>query len=160
MSKHLEVIVRGVIEDGEGRILLVRLTPRDWWFLPGGHLDPGESVTECLRRELSEEAQLDVRPSALLAVVENRYRDSGEDRIELNVVLAAFAAGQLGAIEQKLEFRWVTRQELATVEVLPAALKGVALRGAHGPVVVELDGLTGDPNAYDGSRRISWWTPR
>src|SRR5581483_8733895 len=52
--------VRGLVVDGEGRILLVRWERPGaaWWITPGGGADPGESDEETLRRELVEEVGL------------------------------------------------------------------------------------------------------
>lgn len=48
-----------------GRLLLVRRTPTDFmpgmWELPGGHIEPGESIPEAARRELLEETGLQLR---------------------------------------------------------------------------------------------------
>lgn len=49
----------------DGRLLLVRRTPTDFmpgmWELPGGHIEPGESIPEAARRELLEETGLRLR---------------------------------------------------------------------------------------------------
>lgn len=52
---------RVLLLDGEGRTLLFRgsdpARPEDgqWWFTPGGGLEPGESIEQAARRELREE---------------------------------------------------------------------------------------------------------
>jgi 8-oxo-dGTP pyrophosphatase MutT (NUDIX family) len=52
--------VRALIVDPANRVLLVRFTDEfgDWWSLPGGGVEPGESDLEGLTRELSEEVGL------------------------------------------------------------------------------------------------------
>jgi 8-oxo-dGTP pyrophosphatase MutT (NUDIX family) len=54
-----EVVVAGVLIE-EGRVLLChRSRDRKWypnvWDLPGGHVEPGESLAQALKRELFEE---------------------------------------------------------------------------------------------------------
>lgn len=49
-----------VIEDLEGRVLLVRQPYRAGWGLPGGFLKRGETPEECAVREVREEVGLDV----------------------------------------------------------------------------------------------------
>jgi ADP-ribose pyrophosphatase YjhB (NUDIX family) len=62
--------VSGVIMDGRGRVLLLK--HRFWngqrWGLPGGLARRGESLGATLRRELREEAGVDVRAVKLLRV--------------------------------------------------------------------------------------------
>lgn len=53
------VAVRALIRNEKGDILVVKERNHDWWSLPGGGLDYGESVEDCLRRELKEEINLD-----------------------------------------------------------------------------------------------------
>ncbi|RRJ33677.1 NUDIX hydrolase [Halocatena pleomorpha] len=60
-----------------GKLLLVRHEEVDMWVLPGGQLDTGESFHDAARRELAEEAGIDVTYDGLatLTRVEVVYRD-------------------------------------------------------------------------------------
>jgi 8-oxo-dGTP diphosphatase len=63
-----EPIVAGVMIK-DGRILLCHRSPsRRWypdvWDLPGGHVEPGETSTEALKRELLEELGVSVHSLA------------------------------------------------------------------------------------------------
>jgi ADP-ribose pyrophosphatase YjhB (NUDIX family) len=49
-----------LIEDGGGRILLVRQPYREGWGMPGGFLKRGETPEECAVREVREEVGLEV----------------------------------------------------------------------------------------------------
>ena len=49
-----------VIERGDGAVLLVRLSYRNSWGLPGGLLKRGETPEEAALREVKEESSLDV----------------------------------------------------------------------------------------------------
>jgi 8-oxo-dGTP diphosphatase len=58
------------------RILLVRRRDTMDWALPGGTLEWGETLETCLRRELLEEAGVELlRPGALLGVYSHPDRD-------------------------------------------------------------------------------------
>lgn len=56
--------VRAVVVDGEGNVLLIRARDTtmpelgEWWELPGGGLEAGESVAQAVIRELWEEVGL------------------------------------------------------------------------------------------------------
>ena len=51
-------IAAALIDDGEGRLLLVRKVGTPWFMQAGGKIEGGESALCALRRELSEEIGL------------------------------------------------------------------------------------------------------
>lgn len=66
---------RVLLQDGEGRLLLFRAhdpdrpEAGDWWFTPGGGVEPGETLPQAARREVLEETgqvlPLDLGPVVL-----------------------------------------------------------------------------------------------
>jgi ADP-ribose pyrophosphatase YjhB (NUDIX family) len=76
---------RAAIVNGE-RVLLDRThhpEKRPFYWLPGGGVEPGETAVECLRRELIEEASLEIEVGRLLYVSENLFVEGGEYRHEV-----------------------------------------------------------------------------
>lgn len=51
----IRVTLKAVILDDRGRILVVKERGRDWWDIPGGGIDHGETIDQALKRELYEE---------------------------------------------------------------------------------------------------------
>jgi ADP-ribose pyrophosphatase YjhB (NUDIX family) len=54
----LFVGARGVLRDGDGRVLLIRRADNGHWALPAGALEIGESIAEAATREVFEETGL------------------------------------------------------------------------------------------------------
>ena len=79
--------IRGLIVDGERRVLLVRHTygPRQW-HLPGGGVKRRESLVEALHRELREEVGVIVDGDVRLHGVFSNLSEGKSDHISVFVV--------------------------------------------------------------------------
>jgi len=64
-----------IIEIDGGIVLVRRRNPPLGWALPGGFVDPGETVAQAARREAKEETGLDVELIDLLGVYSAPNRD-------------------------------------------------------------------------------------
>jgi len=83
--------VSGFCFDNEGKVLLVREPGEDFWMLPGGTPEDGESFEETLVRELDEEASCDVSEPSLLGAIKVYYpnnpnKKQGENFFQLRFV--------------------------------------------------------------------------
>ncbi|ATP39978.1 DNA mismatch repair protein MutT [Solibacillus sp. R5-41] len=65
-----KIIVTGgaLIKDGTGRILLQKRSDYGDWGLPGGAMEPGESIEETMIREVKEETGINVKEYNFLSV--------------------------------------------------------------------------------------------
>ena len=77
MTRHLDaesssaifrIGVFALIFDDQGRILLGHRRDIDWWNLPGGGMDKGETIDETVCREVREETGLEVKAEQLVGV--------------------------------------------------------------------------------------------
>jgi 8-oxo-dGTP diphosphatase len=67
-STHcFRVSVSALIFEGE-HVLLAHRRAIDWWNLPGGAVDPGETVAEGLRREVREETGMEIEVGQLVGI--------------------------------------------------------------------------------------------
>lgn len=103
-----------------GRLLITQRLPDSHlsglWELPGGKRKPGESIRECLVREIREE--LDIR-----VVVEELFETIEYDYPERTVCLKFFKCRYEGGDIQALgcqRFEWVRPDELANYRFPPA----------------------------------------
>lgn len=78
--------VRAVVLDADGRVFLVRHSYVAGWHLPGGGVEPGETMIAALARELREEGNIEVSsPPALHGVFFNQGL-SRRDHVAVYVV--------------------------------------------------------------------------
>ncbi len=70
------VSIRALIYNDRGEIMLVREEPGNDFNLPGGGIDHGETVHECLVRELHEELNLSSSFTEKFASVQTRWLEA------------------------------------------------------------------------------------
>ncbi len=84
---------RAVIFDDRGRILLIRRGDNKQWALPAGGMEPGESVTECMAREVWEETGLVVESSVAFAIY-SEPRFTAPTRPDAQLLTVAYRVGE------------------------------------------------------------------
>jgi len=57
-----------IIRDERGQVLLILRSDGRGWSLPGGIMEPGERIVDCLVREVREETGLEVEPIRLVGI--------------------------------------------------------------------------------------------
>jgi len=87
-ARAMTLGVRALVIDDEGRIFLVKHSYVSGWHLPGGGVEPGETLTQALARELHEEGSIQLTaPPYFHGMFFNR-RVSRRDHVAVFIVRA------------------------------------------------------------------------
>lgn len=121
----MTVVVAAAIER-DGRYLAARRTKPDWaagrWEFPGGKVEPGESDTDALAREIREELGVEISVGE---------RVPGEwplhDDLVLHLYVATLMDGEPQPLDHHDELRWVTPGEFGDVEWLESDVDAVTI---------------------------------
>lgn len=104
-------VTAGVIQDGD-RVLIAQRPLEGMlgglWEFPGGKVEPGESLEECLKRELREELGIEVEVLEPMMTLRHAYTHM---RITLHVFRCRWMGGTLQPIGCA-DARWVRIEEL------------------------------------------------
>ncbi len=117
-----------LIYDGP-RVLLVKRGKeplKDYWSLPGGAVEAGETLEEALRREVLEETGLIVKIIRLGDIFERIMPDLA-GRIEYHYVLMDYvceiAGGELQPGSDSADVRWFSPEEWKGVPVTSGTIE-------------------------------------
>lgn len=106
--------VVGLIIERDGHILLLKRRPDDFlpnlWEIPGGHVDPGESLENALARELFEETGL--RLAEIICYV-NHYDYAGEFGPTRQWNFAARTSGGAIIHPEHVSYQWTAPRLLS-----------------------------------------------
>ena len=136
MNPTVHILARAVIEH-ERHFLLAHELGVSNTFLPGGHVEPGEGLVSCLRRELKEELGLDVAIGDYLGAVEHSWCDDHGANYEINHCFEVSSehlshASQVTSCEPHLEFIWVHESELDDYELMPEPFREILANWKRG----------------------------
>ena len=104
----------------KGRLLITQRLPDSHlsglWELPGGKRKPGESIRECLVREMREELNIRVVVGELFETIQYDY---SEKTVRLKFFKCRYVGGDIQALGCR-RFAWVAPGELGNYRFPPA----------------------------------------
>ena len=119
------IVAAAVIERGGALLVTRRLEGTHLegrWEFPGGKCEPGETLHECLVREIDEELAVDVLPGDTLLVTTHAYP---EKTVELHFISCAITGEP--EPQQGQQMQWIERSRLDTLAFPEADAALIAL---------------------------------
>lgn len=130
-------LARGILFKNESVLLVQDIRPgQGYYFLPGGNVEPGESIKVALPREWQEELGWEIRAGNFLGCLENRWTSNRQqdgtfvEVLEVNFLFIVEASEETlqqdpVSKESHLKFSWVPIKDLSSINLLPSPLKSI-----------------------------------
>ena len=170
--EHVRLGVAAAVSDPDGRILLTRRAPHmrsfpHAWVVPGGGLDEGEGLVDCVVREVREETGVTIDSSSVepICLWESCYPTSGDDCISAGTgitahylvvyCLAKTAEKEMSRLQKQVALDeqetdlalWLSASEFArmldhplggtSIDIGSSAVSGASTSDASGEVALE-----------------------
>lgn len=112
-----------ILDQAGERVLLTRRTDNGRWCLPGGRMDPGESLAETCVREVREETGLEVEVVRLIGLYSSPdvlvvYADGNRRQIVAAHFLVRVVGGTLGLSNETSEAGYFSQDELEALDLM------------------------------------------
>ncbi|PIY96934.1 MAG: hypothetical protein COY66_02060 [Candidatus Kerfeldbacteria bacterium CG_4_10_14_0_8_um_filter_42_10] len=124
--KNIEIILRAIIVNSDKILLCVSNDQPPIHYLPGGHLEYGETLEECLKREIKEEVGAVVKTSRFMETFENFFKWRGENHHEINllyeVTLKTVNPEKIKCQESHISITWLAVSAIPKSRLLPASI--------------------------------------
>jgi len=152
MSNVIEVAAAVVLRDGR---LMLATRPEGkhlagFWEFPGGKVEPGESLEDCMARELLEELALNVIVRAQFFLIEHHYP---EKTVRIHFMWCEWLEGSRAEALEGQNVQFVAPEELNLDQIVPAdAIVFEALRNNDVAMMEEGDEIEPDKLYVTDSR--------
>lgn len=122
--KTVKVVAAVIIASNENGEKMIFATQRgygefkDGWEFPGGKVESGETPQAALKREIMEELETEIEVGELIETIEYDYPTF---HLSMDCFWAEIVKGDLVLREHEAA-KWLTREQLESVDWLPADL--------------------------------------
>jgi len=118
--------IKALMRDGDGNVLLLQVNPaklngerKDYWDLPGGRVQKGDTVPDTLNREVAEETGIaNVLHAKQIGMVLSNIRIPLGENLSAGLILAVYACDVIDSSvivlsDEHIAYEWFAVEEAA-----------------------------------------------
>lgn len=115
-------VIKETYEEREASVLAMQRGYGDFkgkWEFPGGKIEKGETSKQALTREILEELEIEVKVGEFIKTIEYDYPTF---HLSMDCFFAEIVSGDF-VLKEHEAARWLTKEELDSVDWLPADIE-------------------------------------
>ena len=121
--KTIELIVRLIIKE-KNKVLLCKPKNGGFYFLPGGHVEFGDSLEKTIYKEMYEELGFEekqITEISYISYLEQMYLEDGENHHEINMIFNVSIPKDISikSKESHIDFEWIDIKDIKNIKLLP-----------------------------------------
>lgn len=121
LLNNVKFLQKCIVVDKDGKILALRRDPNDvrrpnCWDFPGGNYEEGESIDQCMKREIKEETSLIAKSVRSIYVSDNNGIKMKKFMVIAICQVCTDWEGEVKLSSEHVEYRWVTPSEFMNLE--------------------------------------------
>ncbi|MCK5476748.1 MAG: NUDIX domain-containing protein [Candidatus Aenigmarchaeota archaeon] len=123
ISEMPRVVVGILIHNNKNEIFLARSHKwKNKWIVPGGHLEWGETLHGCAKREVKEETNLDVDNIKLIDIQESIFSEEYHEKRHMVFIdfSAKVQSNKIKLNDELQEYKWFKTQDALKIDLNPA----------------------------------------
>lgn len=108
-------VTAAIIKDDDKILICQRPKDKkfaDMWEFPGGKIEPGETLEQCVIRECAEELNVTIS-------IDNFFADITKNDLHISFFLCRIEHGTL-TLKEHQAMKWITKKELSDYTFCPA----------------------------------------
>ena len=142
LMNSIEIIARALIIKNNKILLCRGVSEGEHYFLPGGHVEFGESGEITLKREMREEVNADISNLNYVGLFENKFSQKEKIHHEINIIYTAEIENEnVVSQEAHIIFEWMPFGEFKSIKFLPTIFADELQRYFFEPKQIYLSSL-------------------
>ena len=119
-----------IFDEARKKVLLTRRADNARWCIPGGRVDPGESVAEACIREIEEETGLKGEVTKLIGVYSNphqilAYPDGNRWQVIAFTFEVKVVGGTLGLSDETTEVAYFSPEDIDKIDIMEDSVQRI-----------------------------------
>jgi 8-oxo-dGTP diphosphatase len=121
MKNNIYIAFKAIIMRDDKILIIKRSSKEDCfknqWDIPGGKFNFGENPSDCLKREVFEETNIEIYDDFQPVRVWTFFKDNGRTQVVGITFLCRYKSGKIRISKEHTDFKWINPSEIDAYDI-------------------------------------------